>query len=199
MKKIIPIILISLVFIYLIFVTNKSNQINILSIGDIYSDGYNNNYYPSYNDYFKESLNKYDSYNILVFHDLKSILFSINNNDYFNDKQLKNIVKNSNIIILNIGIEQIKNNEAILNNDYLTKYLNDYESLLIELSKLNNYIYVINIPKNIISSKYQLIINDYYEGLINKYHLNLIDVKEYNIESINPVIYQYLNSLELTN
>ena len=198
MKKLIPIILISSIFIYLIFMITNYDTTNILSIGDIYSDGYNNNYYPSYNDYLKESL-KYDNYDVIVYHDLKETLMNIKDNQKVNERNIKRIIKDSDIVILNLGIEQIKNNESIINSNYLNNYLNDYETLLKELIQLNSNIYIINIPKNIISNKYQMIINDYYSGLAKRFHLKIIDVKDVDISSINPVIYQSLNSLELTN
>ena len=195
MKKIIIVILIATSLTYLIYQNNKQEHLNILSIGDIYSNGYNKCYYPSYNDYLMNDLN-YDDYNIKVFHNTSELINELNDPD----SNIKRLIKEANHIILNIGIEELVSKDNIINSTYINNYLDNYETIIKKIIKLNKHITIINLPRNIsLNKKYIVIINPYLKGLSNKYHLNLIDVSNIKIESINQEIYQQLITTYLTN
>ena len=199
MKKLSIIIFISTIFIYLIYVVNNQSKLNVLSIGDIYSNGYDTNYYPSYNDYYKDYLNDYDNYDLITFNNVNEAYNDINNNIEINNKHIKKIIKDANIIILNIGIEEL-NNANIINSNFINKYLLNYEQLLKALIRINKKIIVINLPGNLnINDRYRLIINDYLDGLVSKYKLNIIDVRNESLKSINIYIYQALMTQKLTS
>ena len=185
MKKLSIIIFISTIFIYLIYIINNQSKLNVLSIGDIYSNGYDTNYYPSYNDYYKDYLNDYDNYDLITFNNVNEAYNDINNNIEINNKHIKKIIKDANIIILNIGIEEL-NNANIINSNFINKYLLNYEQLLKALIRINKKIVVINLPGNLnINDRYRLIINDYLDGLVSKYKLNIIDVRNESLNNIN--------------
>ena len=199
MKKLSIIIFISTIFIYLIYMINNQSKLNVLSIGDIYSNGYDTNYYPSYNDYYKDYLNDYDNYDLITFNNVNETYNDINNNIEINNKHIKKIIKDANIIILNIGIEEL-NNANIINSNFINKYLLNYEQLLKALIRINKKIVVINLPGNLnINDRYRLIINDYLDGLVSKYKLNIIDVRNESLNNINIFIYQALMTQKLTS
>ena len=199
MKKLSIIIFISTIFIYLIYMVNNQSKLNVLSIGDIYSNGYDTNYYPSYNDYYKDYLNDYDNYDLITFNNVNEAYNDINNNIEINNKHIKKIIKDANIIILNIGIEEL-NNANIINSSFINKYLLNYEQLLKALIRINKKIVVINLPGNLnINDRYRLIINDYLDGLVSKYKLNIIDVRNESLKSINIFVYQALMTQKLTS
>ncbi|MBO4245654.1 MAG: hypothetical protein J5892_02815 [Bacilli bacterium] len=194
MKKLLIVILIASGLTYLIYTNNKQERINILSIGDIYSNGFNNGYYPSYNDYLMSDL-KYDQYDIKIFHHTSELINELNNHD----SDIKKLIKEANVIFLNIGIEQLVNQEYI-NSNYISEYLDNYEIIIKEITNLNKHLYLINLPSNInIDKKYIVITNTYLKGLSEKYHLALIDISNNKIESINQEIYQQLFTANLTN
>ena len=200
MKKLISIILISSVFIYLIYIITDHSKLNILSIGDLYSDGYNQGYYPSYNDYFKDYLKKYDNYDILALNSTLELLDFIKDNNELNNRHIKKIINDSNLIIINTGISELNKLDNVINSTYVNNYLNNYEQLINSVYKLNSNIIVVNIPSDVrISSKYRLIINDYYDGLVTKYKLKLIDVRDEPTKNINIIIYQALIGQKLTS
>ena len=200
MKKLISIILISSVFIYLIYMITDHSKLNILSIGDLYSDGYNQGYYPSYNDYFKDYLKKYDNYDILALNSTLELLDFIKDNNELNNRHIKKIINDSNLIIINTGISELNKLDNVINSTYVNNYLNNYEQLINSVYKLNSNIIVVNIPSDVrISSKYRLIINDYYDGLVTKYKLKLIDVRDEPTKNINIIIYQALIGQKLTS
>ena len=201
MKKILWILVVAGLFIYLIYGITNSSKLNILSIGDIYSNGYTTgSYFPSYNDYYQSCLKKYDRYDIITVHNLIELKEVLNNNELFNDSHIKKLIKNSDLLIINIGIEELSSVNNIINLNYINNYLSNFELVIKEIIGLNKNIYLVNIPNEVnINNKYRLIVNDYYDGLINKYQLNLIDVRNQSLESINQDIYQVLNGQKLTS
>lgn len=200
MKKLLIIIFISTIFIYFIYMINHQSKLNILSIGDIYSNGYNNAYFPSYNDYYKDYLDHYDNYDLVTFNNASEAFYSINENKEMNGKAIKKMIKDANLIILNIGIEELNNSDNIINSNYINKYLNNYEQLLKAILKINNKIIIINLPRDLyLNDKYRLIINDYIDGLVNKYNLSLIDVRNEPLDNINILVYQVLMTQKLTS
>ncbi len=200
MKKLISIILISSLFIYFIYMITDHSKLNILSIGDLYSDGYNHGYYPSYNDYFKDYLKQYDNYDILALNSTLELLDFIKDNNELNNRHIKKIINDSNLIIINTGISELNKLDNVINSTYVNNYLNNYEQLINSVYKLNSNIIVVNIPSDVrISSKYRLIINDYYDGLVTKYKLKLIDVRDESTKNINIIIYQALIGQKLTS
>ena len=200
MKKLILIILISSLFIYFIYVSTDHTKLNILSIGDLYSNGYNDGFYPSYNDYFKDYLKKYDNYDVLALNSTTELFDFINDNNELNNKHIKKIIKDSNLIIINTGIQELNSVDNNVNSNYINNYLSTYEKLINVIYKLNHNLLIINLPKDLkISNKYRLIINDYYDGLANKHHINIIDVRNEDIKNTNIVIYQALINQKLTS
>ncbi len=176
------------------------SKLNILSIGDLYSDGYNHGYYPSYNDYFKDYLKQYDNYDILALNSTLELLDFIKDNNELNNRHIKKIINDSNLIIINTGISELNKLDNVINSTYVNNYLNNYEQLINSVYKLNSNIIVVNIPSDVmISSKYRLIINDYYDGLVTKYKLKLIDVRDEPTKNINIIIYQALIGQKLTS
>jgi len=200
MKKLILIILISSLFIYFIYIITDHTKLNILSIGDLYSNGYNDGFYPSYNDYFKDYLKKFDNYDVLALNNTTELFDFINDNNELNNKHIKKIIKDSNLIIINTGIQELNSVDNNVNSNYINNYLSTYEKLINVIYKLNHNLLIVNLPKDLkISNKYRLIINDYYDGLANKYHINIIDIRNEDIKNTNLVIYQALINQKLTS
>lgn len=182
MKNLLPIFLISAVFIFFIYQINYHTTYNITSLNDL------NTYFPTYDDYLKDEL-KYHDYTVINYNTIKEMYYSITNNNEINHIHIKKIINDSSVIIINIGYQELIYKESYMSNKLFNEIIIDYTKLISEILKLNNNIILINLnnPKN---DKYIMLFNDYIAGLSKKNNLNLIDISKIKSNNTNQYIYQ---------
>ena len=141
MKKIL-FLLITVIGIYLIYLYFSHTSINYLSISDNVMIGENN-----YNNYIyeylhnKKKLNEFNSYFTnytisLIYQDIKNNrTIRVNNNDYYFKKSLRE----SDFVVISIGMEELSNNynkyDMNKNYKYFDKMYFDIEKLVKEIKK----------------------------------------------------------------
>lgn len=185
MKQIIPIILISSIFVFFIYQIFNTKETIITSIGDSYNYGDIGNGMLGYS-YLDDLSNKNIKINQIKY---SKTYLSINNHKY------DNIIHKSSYIIIFIGLEELNNTKTI-NNEIITTFLNEYTTLINNIYKLNHHIIIINFP-NIKNDKAYTIINNYLNGLAKDYKLELINIDSSN--NYHQEIYERLiEYLQLT-
>ncbi len=176
--KLIIIIIVSSVLTIIVFKTNKNNLNNIL----VFSDNYR--YYNYYlKKYYKDKniLNNYRVY-YKNNYDINTLYNDIYENKYvLNDKlYLKQIINKSNIVILDIGSEELGNINR-LSIDRIRLYIDKYDNI-VNLIKDNNNgnIVIIGINDNNIDKSNEIIINSYLKDIANKYNSVYVDITKLN-------------------
>lgn len=163
-----------------IFIVYKKTYINkymYLSIGDGLSLGLNPDGIKSYsyNDHLKEFFKTKNVDLDYLNYSEKDISISELTNDiiYLEDNNLKNYLKNSNLIILSIGEKELKNNDNIIT------IKKDLKNLIKEIKKYNNNIcilskYYIGIDKKDRVKE----INKIYKEISKEYNLIYINIED---------------------
>lgn len=145
-KKIILIAIIGAVLSVIIYFYTKSDEINIVSLGDGISIGmtpYNIEGY-SYNDYLKEEyqnihkLNKYYEFGGFG-KTVKELIYEIKENEtkmIYNEKvEIKRAISEANILTISIGMDELS--EDKITKERMEDYLNDMKELLSMIKMLN--------------------------------------------------------------
>lgn len=190
MKKIPIILILGTILTSIIYfnVDNKKN--NLLILGDGLSTGMTAYQIESYdfNDYLatylneEEKLNKYYKEFNETDETLSGLITKINNNIENIDKNItiKQAIKNSNIITIAIGMDELNNyaSKNILGSTKINGYIKKYDELLNTIRAINkNKIFIIGLysSKNINQNKIEKINMELYE-LSKKHNVNFIDI-----------------------
>lgn len=164
MKKILIIIL-TIISIYLIYSCLYKQKVNYVSISDnsIFIDGKN------YNDYLKDYLikrNRLNDFNTTFINNTVSNIYKdiINNRtirDNNQDYYFKKVLRESDIVIINVGMEEIVEN---FNNDFFPRLYSNIEKLIKEIIKYAK-------GKIVFLGFYNP--NNYYDARIDEYFCNM--------------------------
>ena len=179
MKKII-FLLLTVLLVYIIY-SSSIKRTNYLLINDSVND---------LSSYINISNNKLISVNRNT---INSLYQSIINNDTISDSYFKKILRESDIIIINIGMEEISN--FIINNDinknyvYFSKLVSDIKLLISEIRKYNY--------SNIIFVGYYNSIK-YYDSKIDSFFYNL-ELELNNLLKEKDIIYIPMYEIIKTN
>jgi len=146
-KKLILITVLGTIFSVLIYFYTKSDEINIVSLGDGLALGmtpYNIKGY-SYNDYLKEEykknhkLNKYYEF-ASTGKTVKELIYEIKDNktiNISNEKiEIQRAINEANILTINIGMDELS--EDKITSSIIKEYKEDIEELLSMIKMLNN-------------------------------------------------------------
>ena len=184
MKHIIPIILISSIFIFFIYKIFNTKEIIITCIGDSYNYGDIGNGMLGYS-YLDDLANKNIQINQIKYSKTHLLI---------NNHQYDNIIHKSTYVIVFIGLEEL-NNIKTINNEVITTFLNEYNTLISNIYKLNHNIIIINYP-NLNNDLVYTIINNYINGIANNYKITQINIE--NSQDYQHEIYykltEYLQS-----
>ena len=223
MKKII-ILLLSFVCLFVIYKCFDNNKINYVSISDysIYHDSLN------YNDYIYKYLtdsNKLSAFNtefinnnaFLIYKDLlNNRTIRINNNDYF----FKKVLRESDLVVINIGMEELYNkyDKYNINTNYenFNKIYSDLKILLKEIrkyakgrilfigfynpydyydAKIDEFFYKVNIELNNIMIDNNIIYINLYEIIKgNNYIKNKLFLNQDGYKQIANIIKFYIEN-----
>jgi hypothetical protein len=205
--KIAVIIIIGTIITTIIYYNTRTKELNFLALGDGISTGmtpYNIESY-NFNDYFVESiqenkqLNKFYKKFNETDETLNSLLTKINNNTITENIKLKQAIKESSIITIAIGMDELNNyaSKNVLGSTKITGFINKYEELLKTVRSINNKkIYVIGLYSSKLINENKIAkINTALKEVVEKYNAEFIDIsditknKEYFKESNN----YYLN------
>lgn len=179
MKKII-FLLLTVLLVYIIY-SSSIKKTNYLLINDSVND---------LSSYINISNNKLISVNRNT---INSLYQSIINNDTISDSYFKKVLRESDIIIINIGVEEISN--FIINNDinknyvYFSKLVSDIKLLISEIRK---YTY----GKIIFVGYYNPI--KYYDSKIDSFFYNL-ELELNNLLKEKDIIYIPMYEIVKTN
>ena len=179
MKKII--FLIVIIIIYLIYNHYSVNNINYVSISSNNSyDKYIINDVYSYNNHFNSSTIKDLTYDIINNRTIK-----VDNNIYY----LKKVLRESDVLVINIGMEELTNyfNKYDMNNNYL--YFN---KMYLEIKELINEIKKYSFGKIIYLGYYNP--TNYYDSNIDRFFYD-INIKLERLMVDNNIIYLDLYEL----
>ena len=155
MKKLILLIILIIPTIYIIYIFNNNHNINYTSLGDGYAQGINSygiiNY--SYSDYLKDYLldiNKLGNYNNEFSYKnatINSLYNDIITNKHINNNNLKQLLRNTDILTLSIGLNDLLFKLSIEDNikkDIYKEIKYEYDLLIKEINKYyHKDIYVI--------------------------------------------------------
>ncbi len=176
-NKIILIVLLSSIFTYIIYFSNRDNRINILALGDGIASGETNTGTDglSYNYYLKEILNN----NVCYYNDYYS--FKNNKLDKFlkllinNDNNLEQLIYKANIITIAFGEEELS---EFISLDKVHTLLNNYSELLYRIRGITDAkIFIISLYKNkYINNSYVIIMNSELNNMCNKYLCQVIPI-----------------------
>lgn len=191
-KKIILIILISILIAYLIYIFCHNKTLNILVLGDGVSSGQTSYNVDglSYNDYLKryfeseKLLGEYnDSYSFKN-NKLSNILDYIEKNNYdeLNDIHIKQLIHNAHIITIHFGVEELTKLSITddLDINELSNLIGIYQTVLKNIKHITEAkIYVIGIYENVYLNQSDVIIfNSEVKNICDKLDMIFIDISD---------------------
>ncbi len=195
MKKLLLIIFI-LLLVFLIYYLNIDRKKYVLSIGD-YTILNNTNLYKDIKNLYGKKLEKYVLYGNDGDYRIIDLINDINNNkDFIYDRNkytLDNAIIKADIIIISIGMNDLKYNKNNNDYDYIDEVINDLDKLFSIIRKYSKEkILVFNYYLD--NDKLTRYVNSRLGKLVNKYKIDIIDYdNDYSI--INNNICEYLSKL----
>ena len=195
MKKLLLIIFI-LLLVFLIYYLNIDRKKYVLSIGD-YTILNNTNLYKDIKNLYGKKLEKYVLYGNDGDYRIIDLINDINNNkDFIYDRNkytLDNAIIKADIIIISIGMNDLKYNKNNNDYDYIDEVINDLDKLFSIIRKYSKEkILVFNYYLD--NDKLTRYVNSRLGKLVNKYKIDIIDYdNDYSI--INNNICEYLFKL----
>lgn len=195
MKKLLLIIFI-LLLVFLIYYLNIDRKKYVLSIGD-YTILNNTNLYKDIKNLYGKKLEKYVLYGNDGDYRIIDLINDINNNkDFIYDRNkytLDNAIIKADIIIISIGMNDLKYNKNNNDYDYIDEVINDLDKLFSIIRKYSKEkILVFNYYLD--NDKLTKYVNSRLGKLVNKYKIDIIDYdNDYSI--INNNICEYLFKL----
>ena len=208
MRKFLLIFMISL-FVLTIYILYKDDKETIFKVGDSLSLSINSYNSQSYDDYYKDYLNKkFENYIIYggANYRIGELVRDIKSNVKINERNIQNILIKSDLVIIEIGIDELY---MALNVSDKYKYLDGMISNMEELiSQIKVYckekILLVGYynPSNEFNSKYVNYINNRYKDISEKYNIMYLNIDELNDRKyfsgnnyhINDKGYLWLNS-----
>ncbi len=198
MKKFLLIFMIVL-FVISIYLLNKDDKELIFKVGDSLSISRNSYNIKSYDNYFKDYLNKkledyivygYDNYRI------GELTRDIKDNIKINNRTIQNILIKSDLVILEIGLDELM---LSFNVSDKYKYLDGMIKSMDELIKIikkyckEKIILVGYYSKNISYQKYVDYINEKYYEISKKYNIKYLNINELGNKTYFSSNNYYLN------
>lgn len=203
MKKII--LVFSIFFlVFFIYYFNMDKKIYIFSLGDYFVLGDNGNIYQSYlDDYYGKKIednvifgNNGDYRIIDLINDIK------NNREFkYNGKKytLNNCLVKADLIIISIGINDLRFNSSNNNYDYIDEVLNDLIDLLSLIRKYSkekvfifNYFDVYN---NVLNNY----VNKKLKNIVKKFNIEIIDISHINSLGLDKIDYNNISEKIINN
>lgn len=187
------IILLSAVLTYFIYFFNNNNDINILYLNDnLTKEYYKNvsNYYKSRKILKKDYIYTYKHIDNLI-NDIEDNIFDINNKKY-----MKQLIHDSNIVILGVGLENITKLKITKDLD-IPYFINNYDTL-VRLIRQNTdgKILIMGVYKNEYLSKSDvIIINSNLSNIAIKYNAIFIDLSDLSIIDDNEITEMIIHSI----
>lgn len=186
--KVILILLFGFIFTIIIYYESKSNLINYLALGDGISSGENAYLIDgfSFNDYYRESNIK----RIKYFNDdftkknyrIEDLINDIKSNKLINNNYIEQLIHNSNIIVISIGMDELTKYSITDNIDkeYINRFIDNYDDLLFIIRKINDKnIIILGLYSNIYLKESNVIItNSKLKDIANKYNSLYIDIND---------------------
>ena len=184
--------MISVILTYFIYFLNREDKLYIMNIGDGIASGetsYNIDGI-SYNDYIKEYytdknlIKEYNDTYSYKNYKIKDLLYDIDNNvlDSNNDLFIKQIIHKANIIIINIGEDELT--KLAITNDLdistIKEFINNFDELLDNLSDLSEAkkIVIGYYENNNLAKSDVIVLNSEIANLCNKYESIFIDISD---------------------
>ena len=208
MKKFLLIYMVIL-FTTAIYLLNKDNKQFIFKTGDSLSlslNSYNIYSYDNYyKDYLKDKLENYIVYGNINYR-IGELKRDIEKNIKINNRTIQNILIKSDLIILEIGIDELMYALNVVDKyTYLDGMVSNMESLIFLIRKYSKEKIVLvgyYNPSIIENQKYIDYINDKYKEICKKYNIKYLDVgqlnkKEYfssNNNHLNDKGYNWINN-----
>lgn len=208
MKKFLLFFMVTL-FIIGIYMLKKDNKELIFKVGDSLSLSLNSYNIESYDNYYKDYLkNKYEDYIVYGSKNYRigELIRDIENNKIINNRTIQNILIKSDLVIIEIGIDEIYMALNVSNKyEYLDGMVSDMEKLLNLIRKYcKEKIVLVGYynPSKEENQKYIDYINDKYYEISEKYKIKFINVSELNNKKyfssnnyyINDKGYNWLNN-----
>lgn len=186
--KVILILVFGFIFTIIIYYESKSNLINYLALGDGISSGENAYLIDgfSFNDYYRESNIK----RIKYFNDdftkknyrIEDLINDIKSNKLINNNYIEQLIHNSNIIVISIGMDELTKYSITDNIDkeYINRFIDNYDDLLFIIRKINDKnIIILGLYSNIyLKESNIIIINSKLKDIANKYNSLYIDIND---------------------
>lgn len=186
--KVILILFIGFILTIIIYYYTIPKNLNYLALGDGIASGENAYLIDgnSYNDYFNEEQYK----KIKLYNDdftkknykLKELIDDIKKNTQINDNYIEQLIHNSNIITIAIGMDELAKFSVTdkLDQDYIKDFLDSYDILLYLIRKLNDKeVIILGLYKaNNLKESDIILINSQLKDIAKKYNSKYIDISE---------------------
>lgn len=186
--KVILILLIGFILTIIIYYYTIPKNLNYLALGDGIASGENAYLIDgnSYNDYFnEEQYKKIKNYNADFSkknYKLKELIDDIKNNNQIKGKYIEQLIHNSNIITIAIGMDELAKFSVTdkLDQDYIKNFLNSYDNLLYLIRKLNDKeVIILGLYRaNNLKESDIILINSQLKDIAKKYNSKYIDISE---------------------
>ena len=186
--KVILILLIGFILTIIIYYSTISKDLSYLALGDGIASGENAYLIDgnSYNDYFNEELHKKIKYYNDDFskknYKLKELIDDIKKNTQIKDNYIEQLIHNSNIITIAIGMDELAKFSVTdkLDQDYIKDFLDSYDNLLYLIRKLNDKeVIILGLYKaNNLKESDIILINSQLKDIAKKYNSKYIDISE---------------------
>lgn len=186
--KVILILFIGFILTIIIYYYTIPKNLNYLALGDGIASGENAYLIDgnSYNDYFnEEQYKKIKNYNddfSKKNYKLKELIDDIKNNTQIKGNYIEQIIHNSNIITIAIGMDELAKFSVTdkLDQDYIKDFLDSYDNLLYLIRKLNDKeVIILGLYKaNNLKESDIILINSQLKDIAKKYNSKYIDISE---------------------
>lgn len=196
MRKILLIIFM-FILVFIIYYLNLDKKIFVFSIGDYITIENNQNIYQDIDNYLGKNLEKNIVYGNDGDYRIIDLINDIKNNKSFNYKNKEYTINNSlikaDIILLSIGMNDLRFNKNNDNYDYVDEVIKDLDKLLKIIRKYcKEKIYIFNYY-NLGSSELTSYVNNRLEKVVNRYNVNIIDISYINSNEFDRVDYDNIS------
>ncbi len=186
--KVILILFIGFILTIIIYYYTIPKNLNYLALGDGIASGENAYLIDgnSYNDYFNEEQHKkiknYNDDFSKKNYKLKELIDDIKNNTQIKGNYIEQIIHNSNIITIAIGMDELAKFSVTdkLDQDYIKDFLDSYDNLLYLIRKLNDKeVIILGLYKaNNLKESDIILINSQLKDIAKKYNSKYINISE---------------------
>lgn len=185
------------ILVFIIYYLNLDKKIFVFSIGDYITIENNQNIYQDIDNYLGKNLEKNIVYGNDGDYRIIDLINDIKNNKSFNYKNKEYTINNSlikaDIILLSIGMNDLRFNKNNDNYDYVDEVIKDLDKLLKIIRKYcKEKIYIFNYY-NLGSSELTSYVNNRLEKVVNRYNVNIIDISYINSNEFDRVDYDNIS------